>query len=47
MWPFKSKYDKLTREEVVDSICSLERELNDLETDIMSAAYKLLRKSVP
>ena len=35
-WPFKRKYDKLTREEVVDSICSLEKELNDIENDIMS-----------
>ena len=41
MWPFKSKYDKLTREEVVDSICSLERELSDLETDIMSSQSKI------
>ena len=41
MWPFKSKYDKLTREEVVDSICSLERELSDLETDIMSTQSKI------
>lgn len=41
MWPFKSKYDKLTREEVVDSICSLERELSDLETEIMSTQSKI------
>lgn len=37
MWPFKKKYDKLTREEVVESICSLEKELSDIETDIMSS----------
>jgi hypothetical protein len=37
MWPFKKKYDKLTREEVVESICSLEKELSDIENDIMSS----------
>ena len=37
MWPFKSKYDKLTREEVVESICNLEKELSTLEEDIMSS----------
>lgn len=37
MWPFKSKYDKLTREEVVDSICKLESELSEIEADIMSS----------
>lgn len=31
MWPFKSKYDKLTREEVVDAICKLEQESKDIE----------------
>ena len=29
-WPFKKKYDKLTREEVVESICNLEKELSDI-----------------
>lgn len=28
---FRSKYDKLTREEVVDSICKLEQELQSIE----------------
>ena len=41
MWPFKSKYDKLTREEVVDSICKLEKELNDLEDGIMSSQGRI------
>lgn len=31
MWPFKSKYDKLTREEVVDAICKLEQESKAIE----------------
>ena len=31
MWPFKSKYDKLTREEVVDAICKLEQESKVIE----------------
>ena len=41
MWPFKSKYDKLTREEVVDAICGLEKELSTLEEDIMSSAARV------
>ena len=31
MWPFKSKFDKLTREEVVDAICKLEQESQSIE----------------
>ena len=31
MWPFKSKYDKLTREEVVEAICKLEQEAKEIE----------------
>lgn len=34
MWPFKSKFDKLTREEVVDAICKLEQESQSLENDL-------------
>ena len=34
MWPFKSKYDKLTREEVVDAICKLEQESKDIEDSL-------------
>ena len=41
MWPFKSKYDKLTREEVVESICNLEKELNSIEDDIMSSQSRV------
>ena len=41
MWPFKRKYDKLTREEVVESICSLEKELSDIENSIMSSQGKV------
>ncbi len=35
MWPFKSKYDKLTREETVDAICKLEKELQTIEKDLV------------
>ena len=31
---FKSKYDKLTREEVVDAICQLEKELQGIESQL-------------
>ena len=42
MWPFKrKKYDKLTREEVVESICSLEKELSALEDEIIGAQSKI------
>ena len=42
MWPFKrKKYDKLTREEVVESICSLEKELSALEDEIIGAQGKI------
>ena len=37
MWPFKSKYDKLTREEVVDAICKLEQESASIEENLLSA----------
>ena len=36
MWPFKNKYDKLTREEVVDAICKLEQESQDIENSILA-----------
>lgn len=35
MWPFKSKYDKLTREETVDAICKLEKELQSIEESLV------------
>lgn len=41
MWPFKSKYDKLTREDVVDAICKLEKESNSIEEEIMSFQQKV------
>lgn len=34
MWPFKSKFDKLTREEVVDAICKLEQESQSIEAGL-------------
>ena len=36
MWPFKSKYDKLTREDVVEAICKLEKESNTIEDEIIA-----------
>ncbi len=38
MWPFKSKFDKLKREDVVDAICSLEKQETDLEAAIEERA---------
>lgn len=38
---FKSKYDKLTREDVVDSICKLETECNKIEKDIIEKQNKI------
>lgn len=35
MWSFKSKYDKLTREETVDAICKLEKELQSIEDGLV------------
>ena len=32
---FKSKYDKLTREEVVDAICKLEKETQNIEDELV------------
>lgn len=41
MWPFKSKYDKLKREDVVDAICILEKQEDDLEEAISSRAREI------
>ena len=38
MWPFKSKFDKLKREDVVDAICNLEKQESDLESAIEECA---------
>lgn len=35
MWPFKSKYDKLTREDVVEAICKLENEVKNTEDALL------------
>lgn len=32
---FRNKYDKLTREEVVDSICKLEKEMQNIENELI------------
>ena len=37
MWPFKSKYDKLTREDVVDAICKLEQESSNIEEGLLTS----------
>ncbi|HIU61377.1 MAG TPA: hypothetical protein IAB69_01845 [Candidatus Coproplasma excrementigallinarum] len=37
-WPFKSKYDKLKREDVVDAICNLEKQESDIESAIEERA---------
>lgn len=34
MWPFKSRFEKLTREEVVDAICKLESESQAIESGL-------------
>ena len=38
---FKSKYDKLTREEVVEAICQLEKESQDMETGLEDKQKKI------
>ena len=38
---FKSKYDKLTREEVADAICSLEMESKDIEDGLIQKKRKI------
>lgn len=38
MWPFKSKYEKLKRGDVVEAICDLEKQENDLESAIVERA---------
>lgn len=39
MWPFKNKYDKLSREDVVQAICKLESEEKEIE-DGLAAKQK-------
>lgn len=41
MWPFKSKYDKLKREDVVEAICDLEKQESDIETNMAARAKKI------
>ncbi len=35
MWPFKSKYDRLTRGDVVEAICKLENEVKNTEDELL------------
>ncbi len=41
MWPFKSKYQKLTREEVVDAICQLDKQSQELEDGLLEKQNKV------
>lgn len=41
MWPFKSKYDKLKREDVVDAICKLQKQEDDMEAAISARAKEI------
>ena len=41
MWPFKSKYDKLKRGDVVDAICKLEKQEDEIEAAINSRAKEI------
>ncbi|MBR5191792.1 MAG: hypothetical protein IKW33_00085 [Clostridia bacterium] len=41
MWPFKSKYQKLKREDVVDSICQLEKQEADIEQGIIEKTKQI------
>ena len=41
MWPFKSKYDKVTREDVVDAICKLEQESSNIEENLLTAQKRI------
>ena len=41
MWPFKSKYDKLKREDVVNAICQLEQESADIEASLLDSQKQI------
>lgn len=41
MWPFKSKYDKLKREDVTDAILKLEQEQDRIDNDIESSKKQI------
>lgn len=41
MWPFKSKYNKLKREDVTDAILKLEQEQNRIDNDIESSKKQI------
>lgn len=41
MWPFKSKYEKLTREEVVDAICKLEKQSQEIEDGLIAKKQQI------
>lgn len=41
MWPFKSKYDKLKREDVVSAIIDLEKQESDMEQSIIAKTQEI------
>lgn len=41
MWPFKSKFQKLKREDVVDAIIKLEKESNTIDEQIISSKAEI------
>ena len=40
-WPFKNKFNKLTREEVVEAVIDLEKQLEKLENGIVEKQNKI------
>ncbi len=41
MWPFKSKYEKLKRDDVVNAICSLQKQEDELEAGITARSKEI------
>ncbi|MCD7728937.1 MAG: hypothetical protein LUI60_03395, partial [Clostridia bacterium] len=41
MWPFKSKYEKLKREDVVNAICELQKQESELEAGITARGKEI------
>ncbi|MCD8040574.1 MAG: hypothetical protein LUD19_00415 [Clostridia bacterium] len=41
MWPFKSKYEKLKRDDVVNAICALQKQEDELEAGIAARAKEI------
>ncbi|MCD8372075.1 MAG: hypothetical protein LUD27_02095 [Clostridia bacterium] len=41
MWPFKSKYEKLKRDDVVNAICNLQKQEDELEAAIVARTKEI------